>query len=306
MNILPIALLGLSASLLIGCAGTPSPIASNTHASHGGYVDIDHDNIPDPVPRHEPKSKYGNPKSYHVMGKTYYVEDTAEGFREKGQASWYGHPFHGRRTSSGEQYDMYLMTAAHKTVPIPSYMRVTNLENGKNIIVRVNDRGPFHQGRVIDLSYAAAKKLGVHAKGVAPVEIAVVTPRDTHPQQQPGRPHMLTAQASTQTSTGRPEMPQLKPASTQQVNAAANTSTADQPAYLQVAAFNSKPRAQEMAAHLQQLPQAPGIQIESGYTNNLPVHRVRVGPFKSTSFAEQFTAYVSRLYPDVSPVIVTR
>jgi rare lipoprotein A len=289
-HLLTIVSIVLSSSLLIGCASKPHHTAStsNTQTSNGGYVEIDPDAIPDPVPRHEPKSKYGNPKSYHVLGKTYYVEDTSHGFREKGLASWYGHPFHGRRTSSGEQYDMYQMTAAHKTVPIPCYMSVTNLDNGRSIIVRVNDRGPFHKGRVIDLSYAAAKKLGVHASGTAPVEIAVVSPREAQQPPRHSRPPLMTAQATPKQAAN----PKVTPS--------------EEPAYLQVAAFNSKPRAQEMAAHLQQLPEAPGIQIESGYTNNLPVHRVRVGPFKSPTFAEQFTAYVSRLYPDVSPVVITR
>ncbi len=289
---------------LTGCASSGSRPSHSSHASHSGYHDIDANSIPDPVPRHEPKSKYGNPKSYHVLGKTYYVENTAEGFRERGQASWYGHPFHGRRTSSGETYDMYLMTAAHKTVPIPSYMRVTNLENGKSMIVRVNDRGPFHEGRVIDLSYAAAKKLGVHASGTAPVEIAVVTPTQDNYPRQPARAPLMTAQAS-------PAKPSLKPAqsapnTTTTAQAPVVSDAANQQAYLQVAAFNSKPRAQEMANHLQNLPEVPGIEIESGYSNNSPVHRVRVGPFNSPSFAQEFTAFVSKMYPDVSPVVITR
>jgi rare lipoprotein A len=130
--------------------------------------------IPDAVPADEAKSKYGNPDSYEVLGKRYYVMDSSEGFRQKGEASWYGTKFHGQRASSGETYNMYAMTAAHKTLPLPTYVEVKNLDNGRKAIVKVNDRGPFHDGRIIDLSYAAATKLGVVATGTAPVEIRVV------------------------------------------------------------------------------------------------------------------------------------
>ena len=132
------------------------------------------DEIPDAVPRDETKSKYGNPDSYEVFGKRYYVMDSSEGFKQKGDASWYGTKFHGQRASSGETYNMYAMTAAHKTLPLPSYVEVKNLKNGRKAVVKVNDRGPFHDGRIIDLSYAAATKLGVVATGTAPVEIRVI------------------------------------------------------------------------------------------------------------------------------------
>ena len=119
----------------------------------------DVDAIPEPEVRAEPRSRTGN-KSYSVLGKRYQVLDSAHGYAEEGLASYYGKKFHGRRTSSQEVYDMYAFTAAHKTLPLPSFARVTNLDNGRSIVVRVNDRGPFHAGRVIDLSYAAAVKLG--------------------------------------------------------------------------------------------------------------------------------------------------
>ena len=131
--------------------------------------------IPDAVPASVSRSKYGNPDSYEVFGETYYVKDSADGFQQKGIASWYGNKFHGRRTSSGEDYDMYAMTAAHKTLPIPVFVEVTNHDNGRKAVVRVNDRGPFHEGRIIDLSYAAATKLGVAQTGTANVSIRVVT-----------------------------------------------------------------------------------------------------------------------------------
>ena len=131
----------------------------------------DVDQIPEPDVVAEPRSRYGNRSPYKVLGKSYSVRDTAEGYVEQGQASYYGNKFHGRRTSNLEVYDMYALTAAHKTLPLPSFARVTNLENGKSVVVRVNDRGPFHAGRVIDLSYAAAVKLGYRSKGTARVEV---------------------------------------------------------------------------------------------------------------------------------------
>jgi rare lipoprotein A len=130
---------------------------------------IEASNIP-----HTKKSKSGNPSSYVVAGRRYYVLDSAEGFRQRGIASWYGKKFHGRKTSSGEVYDMYAMTAAHKTLPIPVYVRVKNLSNGRSIIVKVNDRGPFIEGRIIDLSYTAAEKLDITGQGTARVEIATL------------------------------------------------------------------------------------------------------------------------------------
>jgi rare lipoprotein A len=131
----------------------------------------DVDQIPEPDVVAEPRSRYGNRSPYKVLGKSYSVRDSAEGYVEQGQASYYGNKFHGRRTSNLEVYDMYALTAAHKTLPLPSFARVTNLENGKSVVVRVNDRGPFHAGRVIDLSYAAAVKLGYRSKGTARVEV---------------------------------------------------------------------------------------------------------------------------------------
>jgi rare lipoprotein A len=130
----------------------------------------DVDRIPEPTPRSEPKSRYGN-RSYSVLGKRYRVLESAEGYDETGIASYYGKKFHGRRTSNLEVYDMYAFTAAHKTLPLPSYARVTNLDNGRSIVVRINDRGPFHPGRIIDLSYAAAVKLGYRDQGTARVEV---------------------------------------------------------------------------------------------------------------------------------------
>src|SRR5690606_12775271 len=132
--------------------------------------------IPDAVPRYEPRSQRGNPPFYEVFGRRYYVMNEAAGYRERGVASWYGTKFHGRMTSSGEPYDMYAMTAAHKTLPLPSYVRVTHRGNGGSIVLRVNDRGPCVGDRIIDLSYAAAVRLGMHKDGTAIVDVEALAP----------------------------------------------------------------------------------------------------------------------------------
>ncbi|MEQ1440205.1 septal ring lytic transglycosylase RlpA family protein [Fontimonas sp. SYSU GA230001] len=139
---------------------------------------------PDAIPRAEPRSASGNAPVYEVFGKTYRVLDSAAGFRERGTASWYGKKFHGQKTASGEVYDMYQMTAAHKSLPLPSYVRVTRLDTGKSVVVRVNDRGPFHKGRVIDLSYAAAAKLDMLHHGSTQVEVVALDPLVPEPSRE--------------------------------------------------------------------------------------------------------------------------
>jgi rare lipoprotein A len=139
----------------------------------------DVDAIPEPEVTNEPRSEVGNRKTYAVLGKKYEVLDDPKGYVETGVASYYGKKFHGRRTSNLEVYDMYAFSAAHKTLPLPSFARVTNLDNGKSVIVRVNDRGPFHSGRLIDLSYAAATKLGYVSQGTARVEVRALMPGET-------------------------------------------------------------------------------------------------------------------------------
>ncbi|PNS08404.1 septal ring lytic transglycosylase RlpA family protein [Solilutibacter silvestris] len=134
--------------------------------------------IPEPTVKAEPRSKRGN-KSYAVLGKNYSVLDDSRGYSETGTASYYGNKFHGRRTSNEEVYDMYAFTAAHRTLPLPSFARVTNLDNGKSVVVRINDRGPFHSNRLIDLSYAAAVKLGYREKGTAHVRVDALTPEES-------------------------------------------------------------------------------------------------------------------------------
>jgi rare lipoprotein A len=153
--------------LLAGCAAP----RGGYYADDGpGANPPDVSRLPDAVPRSDPLSETGN-KPYTVNGKSYVPVSSANGYRERGVASWYGRKFHGRRTSSGEPYDMYAMTAAHKTLPLPSYVRVRNLQNGKTVVVRVNDRGPFLHNRLIDLSYAAAARLDIAAHGTGLVEV---------------------------------------------------------------------------------------------------------------------------------------
>ncbi len=145
--------------------------------------------VPDAVPRFEPRSPYGNPPFYDVFGKRYYVLPSSADYVEIGVASWYGPGFHEIRTSTREPYDMYGMTAAHKTLPLPAYVRVTNLQNGRSIVVRVNDRGPFVGNRIIDLSYTAAAKLDMLRNGTAMVEVRSIgtsTVADTAPAAAPG------------------------------------------------------------------------------------------------------------------------
>ncbi|MBT4838212.1 MAG: septal ring lytic transglycosylase RlpA family protein [Methylococcales bacterium] len=135
---------------------------------------IDSELIPEITPRVVARSQAGNPPYYSINGKRYHVMDHSDGYEEKGVASWYGKKFHGRKTSNGETYDMFALTAAHKTLPLPTYLEVTNLKNKRTIIVKVNDRGPFHGDRIIDLSYAAAVKLGYNQQGTTPVHIKVI------------------------------------------------------------------------------------------------------------------------------------
>lgn len=160
---------------LSACVNTPETIHTGTKDS-GPAQSMDVSHIPDAIPRWEPRTAAGNKSPYTVLGKTYEVLPSSDDYRERGLASWYGQKFHGRQTSNGEIYDMYGMTAAHKSLPIPTFVQVKNLDNGKVVIVRVNDRGPFHDQRVIDLTYAAAKKLGFVDQGTASVEVVAINP----------------------------------------------------------------------------------------------------------------------------------
>lgn len=167
------ALLALLAAWTVGCTFSPSGPYTVRHDS-APLRAIDPEDVLDAVPVADRITSAGNSSPYRVRGRQYHVLKDASSYRERGIASWYGAKFHGHKTSNGEIYDLYRATAAHKTLPIPSYVRVTNLSNGRNIVVRVNDRGPFHPDRVIDLSYAAAVKLGYMELGTAQVEVEIV------------------------------------------------------------------------------------------------------------------------------------
>ncbi|HHH39857.1 MAG TPA: septal ring lytic transglycosylase RlpA family protein [Sedimenticola sp.] len=241
--------MALALALALGACTTAPPVPTPPQA--GGAGDsaparrLDPEQIADAVPRDEPRSRYGNPASYVVRGKRYRVMENGRGHVERGIASWYGTKFHGRRTSSGEPYDMYAMTAAHKTLPLPSYVRVTNLRNGRSAVVRVNDRGPFHENRIIDLSYAAATKLGILGEGTGLVEIEVIEPSD--PPAPPG------------------ESPQPPPA-----KAAAGV-------YVQAGAFTSLENARRLQQRLQQTLGQP-TRIQAVKDPARPLFRVQIGP----------------------------
>ena len=164
----------------------------------------DVDAIPEPDVVDLPRSRYGNGPTYKVLGKTYRVLDDAEGFVETGLASYYGQKFHGRRTSNQEVYDMYAFTAAHKSLPLPSFARVTNLDTGQSVVVRVNDRGPFHEGRVIDLSYAAAVKIGVHPRGTGRVEVRALAAGEEARHRDAGTRVATTTPAAAPTPVAQP------------------------------------------------------------------------------------------------------
>ena len=161
----------LAVLLLAGCAGKKEAEEAGDGPSSRKITAAD---VHDAVPKNEPRARYGNHSPYTVLGKTYTVLPTSKGYHERGIASWYGSKFHGRRTSSGEPYDMHLATAAHKSLPLPTYAEVTNLDNGRKMTVKINDRGPFHEDRIIDLSYAAAIKLGVDQTGTARIDVRAI------------------------------------------------------------------------------------------------------------------------------------
>jgi rare lipoprotein A len=174
----------IAVSFVVGALASCTPLGAGS-AGPGltSPEGLDFDEIPDAIPQPEFKSRSGNPETYVIDGVTYGVLETSAGYREEGLASWYGGYFHGRRTSSGDVYDMYRMTAAHKRLPLPTYVRVTHLGNGRSVVVRDNDRGPFVEDRIIDLSYTAAAKLGMADAGTARVEVVALDPpaRDRTP-----------------------------------------------------------------------------------------------------------------------------
>lgn len=247
---------------LAACSSAPS--SSPTSNSGGRYAiaqdrapsgQVNLGTIPEVIPAPVTRTQAGNRSPYTVLGKTYTVLPTEEGYSETGIASWYGEKFHGHKTSNGEVFDMYQASAAHKSLPIPSFLRVTNLDNNRSLIVRVNDRGPFHGDRIIDLSYAAALKLGYADRGTARVQLdAIVVNKE-------GR--AVTYSNSQPASAGQ--------AAREQVGGRR---------YLQVGAFSEMHSAQRVSDQLRQLTRHPVfIRSVNGGSGNV-LHRVRVGPLR--------------------------
>jgi rare lipoprotein A len=215
----------------------------------------------DAIPRREPRSAHGNPPFYRVLGKRYTVLASEEGYLERGVASWYGPTFHGENTSNGEKYNMYGMTAAHKTLPLPCYARVTNLKNGKSVVVRINDRGPFVSNRLIDLSYSAALKLDMLKEGTTLVEVRALTVQE---------PDNLTRSA------------QAPPPSL----------------YVQVGAFADQTNAQRVLSRLKSCGLASSF-ILSPPDGQPQLYRVRLGPISSVPEFDALAAKLKVLgYPD--------
>jgi rare lipoprotein A len=238
--------------------------------------------IPEPVPKNEPKSQYGNKSPYDVLGETYKVLPSCGGYVERGLASWYGNKFHGYMTSNFEKYDMYAYTAANKVLPLPCYVRVTNLENGKSAIVRVNDRGPFAPNRIVDLSYVAAVKLGVWPKGTAMVEVRSIDP--DHPQR-------------NQPERNQPEriQPDPKRESTRGTVVSGAPQKTPKPAlYLQVGAFSDAGNA-ERAANQVRAAKLGDVRIVESTINGKPLRRVRLGPLRDADEADRLTPKLRNL-----------
>lgn len=238
--------------LLAGCGSSPFEPSDGPPAKR-----LDPNSIRDAVPRKDPITRAGNTSPYTVLGKTYQVMSNPAGYNQRGVASWYGSKFHGRPTANGEPYSLYEMTAAHRSLPIPCYVRVTNLENGKTTIVRVNDRGPFHQERIIDLSYAAAVKLGFAEKGTALVEISLIDVDNG------------SAVASVADTSG----------------SGASGFTGGGRHFLQAGAFQSRQLADDLRSRLASVTEHP-VRIDT-VSGPSTLYRVRIGPLPTRSAAEQ-------------------
>ena len=260
----------LSCSLLAGCSVSPPRILSEEDGAPNRRLDPQ--SIPDAVPRAEQRSERGNPDSYVVFGKRYHVMESSQGFNEKGIASWYGTKFHGRLTSSGEPYDMYKMTAAHKNLPIPTYVEVVNLKNQRRTVVRVNDRGPFHGNRIIDLSYAAATKLGILGEGTGLVQIRALTP---------GEPISTPPQlaSTTESVSSNPIL------------------------FVQIGAFSSRFNANRLRQRVSNS-LSEQIRIQATESNGNAIYRVQVGPLPDVDKVDLVTAQLTGLGITESHVVI--
>lgn len=257
----PFAAGGLLVLMLAGCG---SSLDRRVADGHPAAVPVDLAAIPDAVPRAEPRSRYGNPPEYEVFGRRYRTLDSSAGFEERGLASWYGTKFHGRRTSSGEPYDMFAMTAAHRHLPLPSFVEVRNLDNDRRVIVRVNDRGPFVGGRIIDLSYAAAHRIGMVEEGVAPVRIRALGPSDPSPEP------VRVAETPAQPTRSEPGNGETLSAS-----------------YVQVGAFTDREAAERIGDDLRALGFVDVRVTTVARHPSAPLHRVRIGPLADASAVQE-------------------
>lgn len=273
-TILRIIALGTSAALLAACGSTPKkevppPPSSAPTASTKFYKDdgpgdnppANLDTLPDAVPRLEPLNRFAN-RPYTVLGKDYVPATALRAYKERGIASWYGRKFNGQKTSNGETYDMYAMSAAHPTLPLPSYARVTSVATGKSVVVRVNDRGPFLHDRIIDLSYAAANRLGVAAKGSGEVIVQAMIPGE-------GGIVVATLPSPVVATTPLPmtEAPPAAPISAEPSGGFA----------VQLGAFQNFNNAQTFLAHVQA--QLASAQVEPKVREQNGLYRVFVGPY---------------------------
>ena len=263
-------------------ASSNSPSSSSSSGSGGRYAgkdkdwgpdsEIDMSNVPDAIPRYELRTIAGNKNPYTVLGKTYRLMEDERAYKERGKASWYGYKFNGEHTSNGELYDMFNMTGAHKTLPIPSYVRVTNLANQKSVVVRINDRGPFHENRIIDLSYAAAQRLGITRLGTGDVEVEIVVPEGDP------RPPLRGRKASTIAKQTVPKEDVVT--KTEAGITGVSSPQLPEGTYLQIAAFGAEKSAQQFVSDVSAKLNYPVVINEVQTPQHL--YRVRVGPFKDS------------------------
>jgi rare lipoprotein A len=260
---------------LAGCfspAPRPSPVESAPVAETAPPPDT----VPEVVPRAERRSRSGNPPFYNVFGKRYYVLSSSVGYVERGVASWYGPGFHKVRTSTGETYDMYGMTAAHKTLPLPAYVSVTNLQNGRSIVVRVNDRGPFVGNRIIDLSYTAASKLDMLRNGTAMVEVRSIDPPS------PALTSPTTAGVAPATGTATESAP---PSAAPVANTAL---------FVQAGAFSDPANAERLAEKLRGGSYGK-VFVRDNEIAGRRMYRVRIGPVPDVAEFDRIVAALDRL-----------
>ncbi len=286
----PAGLLLVAGGLLSGCGSLPERQAADGPPARS----VDLSRIPDAVPRPEPRSKYGNPPSYVVNGRRYYVLPDSKGYVERGIASWYGTKFHGRRAAIGEPYDMFSMSAAHKTLPLPTYVEVTNLENGRKVIVRVNDRGPFKANRLIDLSYAAAAKLGIVESGTGLVEVRALDPQAPRQKQDSAPSTESGIQVNAQPPPEPAHLQKLPPpgAARPPNQAAAATGNSPPRIFLQVGAFSERRNAERLSRWLLKRLQEPHrarIRIVHHGSAAAPLYRVHIGPLDGVEAADRMT-----------------